>query len=141
MPNNPKAPAINPVVESVINAYPNPVKSKLMMLRQLIYTVARENPEIGLLEETTKWGQPSYLTPQTKSGSTIRIDGIRSEKDQYAMYFHCQTTLVDTFKEMYKNDFVFVGNRSILFHVNDKPPLDKLKHCVKIALTYHLNKA
>ena len=46
-------------------------------------------------------GQPSYLTPETKSGSTIRIDQVKAAAGQYAVYFHCQTDLVETFRELY----------------------------------------
>lgn len=56
------------------------------------------------------------------------------------MYFHCQTTLVDTFKELYHDKFRFEGNRSLLFNENDKIPVAELSHCIALALTYHLDK-
>jgi len=56
------------------------------------------------------------------------------------MYFHCQTTLVDSFKEMYRSKFEFVGNRSIVFGKDDKIPIKELSHCISMALTYYLNK-
>lgn len=92
------------------------------------------------MEETLKWGQPSYLTTQSKSGSTIRIDLVKSQEGQYAIYFHCQTTLVETFKEIYRNKFKYEGNRSIVFRENDAVPVKELGHCISLALTYHLNK-
>lgn len=130
----------NPEVAAVFDAYPKALKTKLLFLRQLIFEVASKIDGVGELEETLKWGQPSYLTTQTKSGSLIRIDQIESQQEKYAMYFHCQTTLVDTFKEMYRNQFVFGGNRAILFSVNDKVPVEELSHCISLALTYHLDK-
>jgi len=130
----------NPEVAAVFDCYPEDIKSKLMLLRQLVLDVAAGTEGVGELEETLKWGQPSYLTSQTGSGSTIRIDRVASRVDEYAMYFHCQTTLVDTFKEMYRDRFRFEGNRSIIFHVKDRLPVDELRHCISIALTYHLDK-
>lgn len=130
----------SPEVAAVFDTYPKEIKSKLMFLRQLILDVASRTTGVGELEETLKWGQPSYLTTQTKSGSLIRIDQIKSQEGTYAMYFHCQTTLVDTFKEMYRSRFEFGGNRSIIFRVQDKVPVKELSHCVSMALTYHLNK-
>ena len=127
-------------VAAVFETYPKEIKSKLMSLRQLIFDVASRTNGVGELEETLKWGQPSYLTTQTKSGSLIRIDQIKSQEGKYAMFFHCQTTLVDNFKEMYRGQFEFGGNRSIIFNVKDKVPVEELSHCVSIALTYHLNK-
>ena len=129
-----------PEVAAVFDAYPEKVKPKLMFLRQLIFDVASRTDGVGELEETLKWGQPSYLTTQTKSGSLIRIDQINSQEGKYAMYFHCQTTLVDTFKEMYRGVFEFGGNRSIIFSEKDKVPVEALSHCISMALTYHLNK-
>ena len=130
----------NPQVAEVFEAYPKEIKTKLMFLRQLIFDVALKTDGVGELEETLKWGQPSYRTTQTKSGSPVRIDQIKSQEGKYAMYFHCQTTLVDTFKEMYRGVFEFGGNRSIIFSAKDKMPVKELSHCISLALTYHLNK-
>lgn len=129
----------NPEVVAIFETYPEEIKSKLMLLRQLIFDVASRTDGVGELEETLKWGQPSYLTTQTKSGSLVRIDQIKSQEGKYAMFFHCQTTLVDTFKEMYRGKFEFGGNRSLIFSVKDKVPVKELSHCISMALTYHLN--
>ena len=130
----------NPDVAAVFQRYPKAIKTKLMFLRQLIFEVASTTSGVGELEETLKWGQPSYLTTQTKSGSLIRIDQIKSQEGKYALYFHCQTTLVDSFKEIYRDVFEFGDNRSIIFSVQDKVPVEALSHCIAMALTYHLNK-
>lgn len=130
----------NPEVAAVFESYPSTLKRKLLFLRQLIFKVASETDGVGVLEETLKWGQPSYLTTQSKSGSLIRIDQDKTSAGQYAMYFHCQTTLVDSFKEMYRSKFEFVGNRSIVFGKDDKIPIKELSHCISMALTYYLRK-
>jgi len=49
-----------------------------MSLRRLIFETAAELEDVGLLEETLKSGQPSYLASPTKSGTTIRVDQIKS---------------------------------------------------------------
>lgn len=56
------------------------------------------------------------------------------------MYFHCQTTLIGTFKEMYPGRFEFGGNRSIIFGGEDALPENALRHCIAMALTYRLDK-
>ena len=127
-------------VAVVFDTYPKKVKAKLMFLRQLIFDVASHTDGVGELEETLKWGQPSYLTSASKSGSLIRIDQIKSQAGKYAMYFHCQTTLVDTFKERYRDKFKFEGNRSIIFNAEDDVPVKELRHCISMALTYHRDK-
>jgi hypothetical protein len=108
-------------------------------LRRLIFDTAKTTRGVGALQETLKWGQPSYLTTETKSGSTIRIDQVKSAADQYAVYFHCQTDLVETFRELYP-ELSYSGNRSILLNAQDDLPEPPLRHCVALALTYHLNK-
>ncbi len=89
------------------------------------------------LEETLKWGEPSYVT---KAGSTIRIGWKKNKPKQYAMLFHCKTKLVDTFKELYQDKFKFEGNRAIIFHEKDEVPVEELKHCISLSLTYHRRK-
>ncbi len=135
----PRAGSSNPAVEAVFGAYPKPVKAKLLALRRLIFDTAKATKGVGALEEALKWGQPSYLTPETKSGSTIRIDQVKPEAGQVAVYFHCQTNLVETFREL-SPELSFAGNRSILLNARDKLPAAALRHCVVLALTYHLNK-
>lgn len=129
----------NEEVAYVFKSFPKETKEKLMVLRQLIFDTAKEIDSVGEIEETLKWGEPSYLTSQSKSGSTIRINK-RKSKDEYAMYFHCQTNLVSTFRQIYPDEFSYEGNRAIVFNKNENIPINELKHCISLALTYHLNK-
>jgi hypothetical protein len=85
-------------------------------------------------------GQPSYLTSETRSGSTIRIDRVKSAASQYAVYFHCQTDLVQTFRQLYPTELSYGGNRSIVLNAEDDIPEPALRHCLALALTYHLRK-
>ena len=116
------------------------IKSKLKALRKLILDTARKTDGVGPLEETLKWGQVSYLTSESGSGSTIRIDQDKSADDQVALYFHCQTNLVETFRELYPDEFDYGGNRCIILDAADDVPEAALRHCVALALTYHLNR-
>ena len=130
----------NPQVAAVFDSYPENIREKLMFLRQLIVDTAAATEGVGELEETLKWGEPSYLTPKTKSGSTVRIDWKKSNKGQYAMYFKCTTNLVETFREKYPTEFRYGGNRSIIFNEDDEIPVKELSDCIALALTYHLRK-
>ena len=126
-------------IEAVFEAYPQPVKSRLLALRRLIFDTAKSTKGVGALEEALKWGQPSYLTPESKSGSTVRIDQLKTEAGGYALYFHCQTDLVETFRERYP-ELRYGGNRSILLDARAKLPEATLRHCIALALTYHARK-
>ncbi|WP_152570748.1 DUF1801 domain-containing protein [Paenibacillus tyrfis] len=127
----------NTKVEEVFEQYPKQIQSRLLILRQLILDTAIETEGVGHVDETLKWGEPSYIT---KKGSTIRIGWKPSSPDHYAMYFNCNTKLVDTFKEVYRELFHYEGNRAIVFAENDEIPVDELKQCIASALTYHTRK-
>ena len=127
----------NADVEAVFNAYPDPLKAKLMQLRQLIFETAAQIDGVGPLQETLKWGQPSYLTPASKSGTTIRIDQIKSAPGQYGMFVHCQTSLLPTYRDLYLGVLNFEANRGVRFTLDQDPPRDAMRHCIALALTYH----
>ena len=126
-------------VDAVFGAYPRPIKATLLALRRLIFDTAKTTKGVGAIQEALKWGQPSYLTAESKSGSTIRIDQVKAKAGRYAVYFHCQTDLVETFRELYP-ELRYGGNRSILLDAGEKLPEAALRHCVALALTYHLRK-
>ena len=120
-------------VADVFDSYPERISKRLFDLRQLIFDVASEL-EISDLEETLKWGEPSYLT---KGGSTVRIAWRKSSPQQYGIFFNCKTNLIETFRELYHETFKFEGNRAIVFNQADTVPVDALKHCIELSLTYH----
>lgn len=124
----------NPEVDSKFQEYPKEIESKLNYLRSLIIETATENDGIVEIEETLKWGEPSYLT---KHGSTLRMDWKEKSPEQYAIYFKCTSKLVPTFKTLYKGKFKFENNRAIIFRLDDSIPETELKHCISMALTYH----
>lgn len=127
----------NPKVETVFKNYPKTVKKQMQHLRALVLEVASEIYGLEKLEETLKWGEPSYLT---KHGSTLRMDWKVKTPNQYAMYFQCTSRLVSTFKTIYKNKLNFEGNRAIIFKLNDNLPETEIKHCILLTLTYHKRK-
>lgn len=127
----------NKDVAKIFNGYPKRLRENVLFLRQLIFDVASEMADVDGVEETIKWGQPSYIA---KGGTTIRIDVRDLSLDQYAMYFHCGTKLIGTFREVYKEEFNYEGNRAIIFTKDKKIPVEELKHCIALSLTYHSRK-
>lgn len=118
--------------------YPKPIKGRLLELRSLILEVALSIDEVGELEETLKWGQPSYLPSKTKSGTSIRIDADTQFGLDYALYVNCKTSLVDNWRELYPN-LKYGSNRSVHFSVADELEKEKIKHMIAMTLTYFLN--
>lgn len=125
---------VDQAVEAVFDRYPDQVRPKMRVLRKLIIETAKEIEEVTKLEESLKWGEPSY---RTNIGSTIRMDWKPASPDQYAMYFQCTSRLVETFRQVFPNTFEFEGKRAILFQMEDEVPITELKYCVQAALTYH----
>ena len=80
----------NSAVARVFKSYPRKTRSKLLVLRQLIFDAAAETEGVGELEESLKWGEPAYTTKASKSGTTIRIDCQKSDSGKYAMYLRGQ---------------------------------------------------
>ena len=124
----------NKAVAEVFNKYPKEIRKKLLRLRQLVLDTAEETDGVNEIEETLKWGEPSYLV---KGGSTIRMDWKESKPNEYALYFNCKTKLADTFKELYQNKLNIEGNRAIIFNEKEEIPIKEIKHCISLALTYH----
>lgn len=123
----------NPEVATKFKSYPKKISPKLNYLRELVLEVASECG-IDELEETLKWGEPSYLA---KKGSTLRMDWKAKTPNQYAMYFKCTSKLVETFKEVYGHLFKYEKNRAIVFDLEDEVPEEELKECIRLTLRYH----
>jgi hypothetical protein len=69
----------------------------------------------------------------------VRIDR-KKNQERYAIYFNCNTSLVDTFRSMFPHSFSFEGNRALVFEVGDALPKEELAFCIGMALTYHQRK-
>lgn len=120
--------------EEVLKAFdtcPEKIRDKLFSLRTMIIQTAKES-RCSSLRETLKWGQPSYISPE---GSTIRMAAI--DDNRYGLYVHCQTRLIETFRELYPDILAYEGNRAICFTIAQTVPIKPLKHCLALALTYH----
>jgi hypothetical protein len=124
----------DPQVSQVFNSYPQSAQKSLLKLRGLILETATEIEGLSHIEETLKWGEPSYIA---KQGSTMRIDWKDKSPNQYAIYFNCNTKLVPTFRGLYRNVFNFEGNRAIVFQMDDEIPERELKNCIRAGLLYH----
>ena len=138
---NPSSASIPTELATVFNSYAEPVRTELLELRDLILATAAETDGVGALSEALRWGEPSYLTDETRSGSTIRIAPTRPGTDHDdAMFFICHTTLVDSIKQLFGDTFAYDGERALLFRVGEQRPEDELRECIAMALTYHLAK-
>ncbi|TYL79391.1 DUF1801 domain-containing protein [Bradyrhizobium cytisi] len=126
-------------VSRVFEAFPPPIRRRLLDVRKLILATAKAHAEVGRLTETLKWNEPAYLTEQTGSGSTIRLGRLK-DSDHAAILFNCKTTLVDTFRERFPDQFEYRQTRALLLPLSGKLPKQELSACLSLALTYHLDR-
>jgi len=129
----------DPAVKAVFDGYAKKTRDQLMMLRELIFQIAEQSADVGQVQETLKWESPSYLTHSPRSGTTIRLSGVKSSLDEFAISIHCQTSLISDFKQLYPQ-LSYDGDRSIILNVNSILPLAALKHFIYLALSYHARK-
>lgn len=123
-------------IESVFLTFPSEAREYLMNLRNMIFFVAQECG-IDDLEETLKWGEPSYIC---KSGSTLRMAWKAKNPGSISLYFHCQSRLVETFRALYGDKLNLVGNRELRLDLSEALPSEKLAVCIALTLQYHRNK-
>lgn len=108
----------------------------MLNLRRLIFAAAFE-ASVGLLVEALRWGQPAYLTARPLTGTTIRIDAVKGSDHRYALYVNCKTTLLESYRGLYPDHFVFEGQRALVLPTSTPVHEVALKHCITLALTYH----
>ena len=124
---------MTPEIQAKFSSYPLAAQKQLEEVRRLILTAAKENA-LGAVEESLKWGEASYLV---KGGSAIRIDWKPKDPDVIKVYFHCQTSLIETFREIYRQEFDYQGKRAIVIPLKASAESGPLKHCLQLALKYH----
>ncbi|MFT5341256.1 MAG: hypothetical protein ACI9BH_000466 [Paracoccaceae bacterium] len=108
----------------------------LLALRDLVFDVADDLPQTGRITEALRWGQPSYLTPETKSGSTLRL-GI-PKSGGFALFVHCQTTLISDYRAAFHSAKNIEGKRAILFKKAAEIDPNRARWLIRRSLTYHL---
>lgn len=128
----------DPNVAAAFEAFPEAARVPLLAIRRMIFEVAAQTPEIGALIETLKWGQPAYLPAKPKIGTTIRL-GV-PKGGGFALYTHCQTSLMGDFSAEHGAELTFDGTRGVLFETGAQIPETALSILIKRAFTYHLNK-
>jgi hypothetical protein len=116
-------------VSRAFDAFPLPMRKRLLQVRDLIFATAAAHEEVGRLSETLKWGEPAYLTEASGSGSTIRLGRVK-DSEHAAILFNCKTTLVDTFRERFPDEFEYRQTRALLLPVSGALPKQELTVCL-----------
>jgi hypothetical protein len=128
----------DPAVAAYFARCSGQISDFLFRLRGLVFDVAANTRGVGALSESCKWGEPSYAPQKPQVGSSVRLAAVGDGK--VAVHFICHTGLVDRFREIYRGRFDYEGNRSIVLAPDSAFDEAALRHCVALALTYHLAK-
>lgn len=111
----------------------------LLQVRERILAQSAANAAIGPVTETLKWGQPSYLTDQTKAGSTLRLGATKKDKEP-AIFVHCQSGLAEEIRDLYGHTLSVPDKRHIVLPDTIEDHTDALDHIIALILTYHARK-
>ena len=130
--------AIPADVASVFDQFSPEQREILLEARAEIFKVAMEDPRIGKLDEVLRWGQPAYITKNKKTGSTIRL-GIEKTTGKPALFFNCNTSLVEDLREQFGSILTYSKNRAVLLDT-DEAAGNAWRSGIASALTYHLRR-
>jgi hypothetical protein len=131
----------DPALAAAFEAFPAAPRARLLAVRDLVLETAAANPVIGPLVESLKWGEPAYRPAKVRVGTTVRL-GISPRAPQAcAVFVHCKTTLMASYRELYPDSFGFEGERALILDLNRPLPTEALRHCLSLALTYHARPA
>jgi len=121
---------------AILAGYPEAAQRHLLALRALVFATARGLPEVGALKETVRWSEISFVTP-SGSGSLLRLGWRARDPLRIALYVHCQTSLLERFRERFADALDYEGERAVLLPLDQPLPSESLAWCIAQVLTYH----
>ena len=133
-------PALPPPVAAVVASWPIAAQDRLQAVRAILWRTAADDPAIGPLTETLKWGEASWL-PASRAGTTLRLGWKAARPAEIALLVHCRTTLVETMRVLHPGAFDYDGTRALWMPLTGPLPEAPLRHAVRLGLTYHLRSA
>jgi len=120
-------------IAHVIGNYSEPAKEAFAKLRNILLEEAKLH-HLGDIEESLKWGEPSF---KSKHGSPVRIHWRDKDPEIISIYVNCQSKLLDTYRQLYPDTFVYMGNRELQVQLAKPLAETALRHCFNIAMNYH----
>ena len=124
-------------VRSVLSTYPIHIQKQLLVLRRLIFKVAREYPDLGGLTETLRWNESTYIPLNAKTGTSLRIAWNRRRPSEFGVFVNCNTDLIADFKKQHRT-LTYQKTRAIIFKDNETVPLKEIAQFIRNVFTYNL---
>lgn len=122
-----------------LTRWPAPAQSVIWTCRTLFHRIAQEN-NIGVLDETLKWGQPSWRPRRARTGSTLRMNWSPASPDQMSFFVDCKTDLAARMATLYPTPFSNDGRRRLDMSLALPLPEQALAHLAEMTFTYHLRR-
>ncbi|MEL6957940.1 MAG: DUF1801 domain-containing protein [Pseudomonadota bacterium] len=123
-------------ITSAFDAMPDELRPLLLDLRARIHSIASEDPRLGHVIETLKWGQPSLTTAGRKAGTPIRL-GVTKD-GQAAIFVHCQSPVIPRLAAHLPPEIKLDGTRALHLPSNMQADHPALTDFIRTALSYRL---
>jgi hypothetical protein len=122
----------------LIETWSDPAQSALLSCRSLFHTIATR-VDIGPLDETLKWGQPSWRPIKPRTGSTLRLNWSPKSPTELAIFVDCKTDLAARMQTLYPHLPANDGGRRMAIDLNSPLPETALSHLAEMTFSYHTN--
>ncbi|WNO09739.1 DUF1801 domain-containing protein [Teredinibacter sp. KSP-S5-2] len=124
-------------VDKIFSGYPKEARKCLLDLRNIIYEVAKDEG-VKMLEESLKWGEPSYRPINPRIGTAVRIAWKSKTPENIYLFVNCKTSLVDKYRVLFSDVLTFEGNRAVVIPINKPLSYEPLRECIRLAFCYFL---
>ena len=134
-------PFASEAVASVYASQPEPQRASLLALRALLFDLAGQLDPVGQVDESLKWGSPSYVSTTPRVGTPIRLDRVTNSDVDVGVFVHCQSRVVEHFRLVHADTYRLDGTRGLLLNAHEDLPKDAVVDFMSLVLTYHTRAA
>ncbi len=114
------------LIDKKISTYPAQAVTALKKLENTFYWQRRN--VIWMLKKPSNGASPAmFARVAVPSGLTGKPN----------ILSNMRFTLVESFRELYRDEFVFEGNRAMVFQLGQNVNWQAFRHCVSMSLQYH----
>jgi len=108
----------------------------LWRCRRLFHDVAA-SADTGRLDETLKWGQPSWRPVKPRTGTTLRMGWDANSPERLSFFVDCKTDLAARMRDIYPDLPLNDGQRHLGILVDAVFLQQAITHLAEMTFTYH----
>lgn len=124
-------------LRALIASWPQAAQQALWTCRHLFHDIA-QNRGLGRLDETLKWGQPSWRPARPRTGSTLRLNWDAGAPSHLAFFVDCKTDLAARMYSLYPDLPDNDGRRRVAVDLTAPLPEQAIAHLAEMTFSYHL---